>query len=467
MDREAKINAFLYEFVRLYQNNPNLGIYSETFYAALCAYGTRIPFFGQVGIDFDIQNTFFEYWQKEFASNRNIIVYRTSAQRHFLQFQNGDERNYNHYKLYLNFPKPKMYYAVSKIFHYIANENIEHMSKVANTIRSDSVVLRINHQKDLIKVINFINNDPELRMSALPTNPFLPTEGVIGYGYDKMLSYNETLSMLLEQYFEEKRSSNSLAIVSTKDFQKYTYYIAYNMDKNPELLKSLMENPKVLKTFGRLQGTSSEEEVLTNYKSVIELISLSLSNNLNINDYLKLIDKYKSTAYELTEEKAFKALINGREKEERPEELLKEYTIYAILKYGINNVCNILISYLNGSSRAITRECNFRARFMMSLKATELLAITGGNIKGYVYKTFEAKGKQVFNEICAATSSKYGVFQLTTALKEGMLGNYSYFTNEGKRNLRKQLKLFTPQEVFNYYAREELDKLKLQTSIKR
>ena len=77
------------------------------------------------------------------------------------------------------------------IFDFIERNNMKTGSKVADTIRSDEIVLRMESTDDAEKLIQFINNNPYLKENSRPTNPFLNRAGVVGVGYDDLLSYNQ------------------------------------------------------------------------------------------------------------------------------------------------------------------------------------------------------------------------------------------------------------------------------------
>ena len=59
---------------------------------------------------------------------------------------------------------------------------------------------------DYVEITNYVNSF-KYKDYALPTNPFLPREGIVGYSYDKNLSYNQTLCILLKEYFQGRRNN--------------------------------------------------------------------------------------------------------------------------------------------------------------------------------------------------------------------------------------------------------------------
>ena len=224
MDRFAAIETFLRYFASLYQMNPSLEITYDTFYDELSNYGLTDEEINNKrihGINANIKGNYFDNWIDNFKDDPNLDVYYTLDQSRFLQFQNFESNNAECYKLYLSFPEDKMYTCVNAIFQFIANNNIKTFSKVADCLRSDSVVLRIVSKEDTKKVIDFINNNTDISSACKPVNPFLMTSGCVGMAYDRWLSYNSILSFMLSNYFTQKRNAGTLADVSLNNFIDY------------------------------------------------------------------------------------------------------------------------------------------------------------------------------------------------------------------------------------------------------
>lgn len=193
-NRASEMDAFLKWFAKLYNQNQNYPIQKNMLYSYLATYElTEIEL-----QDRNIEENF-ERWKNHYKDNPNIHVFYTERQPEFLQFQSYADKGSHHIKLYFSFTKEHIETCVNTIFSYIASQNMKTFSKVASKLRSDSVVLRITNMEDALKVINYINSTPSLNRYAKPTNPFLFQVGKMGVAYDNYISYNETLSLLLEQ----------------------------------------------------------------------------------------------------------------------------------------------------------------------------------------------------------------------------------------------------------------------------
>ena len=232
MDRFQEIEKLLFYFRDYYSQNPNEEIDSFDIYSKLCLYGLEND------PSFDINDSNSRYitdlwdsWMFFFQNNPGIRVEHFEQQELFLQFYNkGNVKDIsNCYKLYLSFPKDKMEACVKDVFSFIAANNMVNCSKTANKTRSDSVVLRIYNTDDAIKVINYINSNPNLYSNALPTNPFLQRYGVVGMGYDYTMSYNSVVSSLIAKYISDKKTTNSFETISFNDFKNYIDTLYLNL----------------------------------------------------------------------------------------------------------------------------------------------------------------------------------------------------------------------------------------------
>jgi len=438
----------------------------------------------------------------------------------------------------------------NKIFDYIALHHMRTESKVANRIRSDAIVLRMTDYDDALKVMDFINRDPELVMYAKPTNPFIMKNGKVGVSYDDNISYNATSALMLSQYFEYCRKNNLLKKVSHKHFRDYVHNYLKNTFNDPKNLLAFQSLPEVARASKRFQSIG---ECLLNYEHVLRLMVMQLDGNMNmerfrsfyvsVKDYSKnrqmadyygqlveskeknlnsssdsadknLIDDYIEYARKkysnvvnviaylrkYTEEENLNAITrdhNFRERfqtgmtpkkalllmqgnvehyvrevsvEEKTEDLtkkesfaesfLQEYIDFARLKYGDSNVEAYLNKYVSDGLGCITRDQNFRGRFLQYLPPSKLLEITNQDISAYVERYIRSKVSEqtpeklyeIFVNACIATYQKYGYNQLRKAIECGFTADYNYFT-DGNNQFRAYLASVTPEEFSSFCAK--------------
>ncbi len=135
------------------------------------------------------------------------------------------------------------------------------------------------------------------------------------------------------------------------------------------------------------------------------------------------------------------------------EELLQEYIDLARTKYGDANVVPYLNGYIERGLQYITKENNFRNRFLQYLPPSRLLEVTNQNIANYVQTYIRTKNQtagaiedenslyDVFMGACTATYQKYGYNQLRKAIESGMESNYAYFTDGDGQYRRRMINI--------------------------
>ncbi len=542
MDRNKLMDDFLRGWAEIYRQNPSYPIHKNIIYKSLMEYGLT----AEEQQNPDIR-PLFTNWERHFQTS-SLHVYEDSRQLGFLQFMSRGDLGRQHVKLYLSYPPDKIEYCVKKIFEFIAANNMITGSKVSERVRSDSVVLRMTNYDDAIKVMNFISNTPELVQYAKSTNPFMMKQGVVGVSYDDNLSFNSTLSFMLEKYFNDCRANNTLGRVNHTHFGEFVNNFINKTFNSSTGLQFFKVNSEVSPMLHRFSNVG---EGLVNYEQVLRLIAMQTDGNMSIEkfrsfyvdaknssknkqmaDYyeqlligpkkeqtesledtasmeeIALINGYIQFAFQkygkkadviaylkkYIEEENIKAITregNFREKflanmtpkradfimlhnvdayvndvlqpvkEEtelevivNPEvKLLQDYIDLARTKYGDSGAVAYLTDYCYGNTAAITKDNNFRARFMHSLPPEKINAITGGNVKKYLFTYICNKCKsstidQVmydnFVRACVATYQKYGYAQLEEAISCGQVGNYVYFTN-GSNRYRDNMEILTPE----------------------
>ena len=365
MNREQQMNIFLQNFAQIYIQNPGMEIEEKTFYSNLACYGLS----EQEQKDSDI-SYLFEHWCGRYKDNQDLNVYYTEEQKGFLQFRTSENVGQDHVKLYLSYPKDKMYECVNKIFDFISANKLETFSKVSANLRSDSIVLRMKNFNDAVPIINYINNDPELRNYSKSTNPFSPQHGAVTFAYDNKISFNKTLATLMEQYFIQCRQSGTLSYVSLDHFRNYVsnYYNTtfYSTENITNLISSNDFQDKK-------KGFESIGHEIANYENVTRLIIMSLDPNMRIGSFRYFYEE----------------VTNPTKKKEKAD-------------YYNQVVDNILNN-------------------MDELEQTAELEQTVELVQGDPYVIFE--------QACIATYNKYGNLHLKTAIVNAFFSNFEYFTN--------------------------------------
>jgi len=386
--RTEEIANLLEYFKQIYLQNPDLQVSSDTIYSVLMSYG----FNEEEYKDFDLRHLFYS-WINRYSSSKKLCVFHSERQNSFLQFHNTS-KGFHHkcVKLYISYPKEYMYECANKIFDYIEKNDISTYSKVANRIRSDSIVLRISDIKDAEKVINFINKDPILSSKAKYTNPFLVRDGVVGVAYDHMMSYNSIISDLVASYIQYHRNNNTLNLVSFLDFKNYVELTYFHYFKNVSNI-SKFKNDFI--SSSDIDRSKSVGAAILNYEEVYNIIIMML-NKATSKDILNKIEKYQDKENSLEFERYYDDVITNQSKKQNIEvakQIFDNYIRYASLKYGKEFVDKYISSYIIGNENAITRDNNFRQLFNTYLTSDLINTITNNNLRGYVTQILNEKEK--------------------------------------------------------------------------
>lgn len=175
-------------------------------------------------------NSLFDAFVQNFENDSNQKVFVDPNWNYFCQFVQDKPnrpmiREQNHIKLYVPLDKKHMYIGADRIFNFLSEQQIPHISKVGSNIRNDDIVLRLVNPEDARKVIAYIGSDPYLQDGLLPANPFLHQENGVAMTCDGNSSFSTTLSFMLTEYIHQKKQRNELDSVSVNDFYAFIDYL--------------------------------------------------------------------------------------------------------------------------------------------------------------------------------------------------------------------------------------------------
>ncbi len=146
-------------------------------------------------------------------SSKAIIHYWGGENNDYFMNFCSDHSVYDkeHIKIYVPLNGENVTVIVTKIFNYIADNNIEHLSKLASETRTDDLVIRVTSIEDAKKIINFINSDAEI-CAGLYKNalPFDIKCGNVSVAYDKKKAFHEDVANYIEGYRQSTDEKLSL-----------------------------------------------------------------------------------------------------------------------------------------------------------------------------------------------------------------------------------------------------------------
>lgn len=310
------------------------------------------------------ENNFFGKWIEKFKNKKNINVFCSESWKYFCQFVNGDYIDPKKIvKLYIPLDYNHIYEGVNRIFNFLADNNINHLSKVSSNIRFDDVVVRLGNMEDARKLQQFIDNDKYIQEGMIKTTPFTFNKNGVGYAYDGNLSFNAYVSAMIADYINMmiKNSRMTLDDINISSFYTYVDMIS----KNSKKIKSLLDK--------------NDYSKIDDAYLIVQLIKKSLVSN-DIRDY----EQFYNLASDVNARANVSHMFNQKEDKRN---LLDELILTTMKKYPLGydrhklhiSGWNYIISYLNGNINAVTRDNNLRLRVKDNLKKKDVFEIVNNS----------------------------------------------------------------------------------------
>lgn len=233
----------------------------------------------------------FRKWCREGRPNTNTFVSPTWT--YFCQFISKDANalgKANHIKVYVPLDKEHVDKGVSQLFDFLDKNNISHLSKVGKKIRFDNVVIRLTNEKDLNRLLDFVNNNKYIQEGLIKPNAFAYTENNIAIACDGSLSYNSTVANYILLYMKKLKEHNALDNASLKGFYKFVIdyfaatFVAKRDPSRPYILKQFS------KDFSYVDGNPldiDDPQVINDYYFVTKLIIEASAKDYKRENFMK------------------------------------------------------------------------------------------------------------------------------------------------------------------------------------
>ena len=219
--RLEEMDSFLKYIYEIKKSNPKIMITNSLVYREITRSGLKE---NDMNIDRSLISNqhLFPKWTERYMHHQGINVFCNPAWEYFLQFTNGDIYEDEFIKLYIPIDKEHLYEGANILFDFIESQNITHLSKISQEIRSDNIVVRLtkNDFANAQKIIDFVNNNTYLKEGLNKTNPFTPTYKGIGLMQEKGISYNNEISLIISNYILRSYNDNK-EDVNINDFLDY------------------------------------------------------------------------------------------------------------------------------------------------------------------------------------------------------------------------------------------------------
>ena len=398
---------------------------------------------------FDVYSLFSK-WIDYFKDKPNIKVFNSPNWQYFCQFVNypsNPELN-DEIKIYLHINSKDIFEVARIIFEYLSINNIKHMSKIGSDIRLDDIVIRVYSKEDYLRIKNFIDRTPRIKDSLQDSFPIGFHDEKINLALDRDMSFNQVVSTYLYWYIRDNKKEGKE--VSSRNFYNYLNNIYNQVFINKQNIDLF------LRRFKNKNYTGLKEDQLNNYQEITKVILESLRDD-TLENYFQTVDFCNDK--DLLDERINGFIkLNNVNIEEHDCLLVKECIFVMYKKYGLETTITNLEIFMNtGNLSRITRDNDLRSRFTRSMSPTKLKNILNGkSMEMFVNETIygvkeKDNPKEIFDKAIIETYKKYGLEQVTYAVKIAMDGIYNYFTNtnSARDNLKRQVTSEQIKDIVN------------------
>ena len=204
----------------------------------------------------------------------------------------------NTYKIYLPVDSKDSFKNMDNILKFMAENNISNNSKIQSRSATDGICLRVNTVEDAAKVIDYINNNNDIKVYSNPS-PFARKYGKVAIAMDGNSSYNSATISAYSNYI--KTTSNP----SIDGFVNYLKKIKSEIDNGNYKKISIFDNAV------NLENVLYESSQYVNAYQILETIIVGLDKNASMIDYLNVLQKHMDYDTNLKQTRQFE-LLSGR-----------------------------------------------------------------------------------------------------------------------------------------------------------
>ncbi len=255
----------------------------------------------------DFENKSLKEYRKEIeeklSSKANISYWGGPTKDYFMNFRsnNCSGTSYDQVKLYIPLNGENVVTIVTKIFDFIYDNNIEHLSKISSNTRVDDFVIRVSNIDDAKKIIDFINNDDEICAGLFKyTIPFDVKCGRVSLGYDAFKSFHCDVADYIDAY--RKRAYEKEEHLSLEGFKSYMnnlYKTKYKPadSKYDDHLSGIESKFDFTTIYSAKHFKGNFHTYQLNTLNIMKLIMNNLEGNNTFEDYIDYYNMLKSDSY--------------------------------------------------------------------------------------------------------------------------------------------------------------------------
>lgn len=354
-----------------------------------------------------------------FKDKNNINAFVNPRYSYFCQFTNPKglfNKTSEAIKIYVPQDGKHLEQSAKLIFDYLDKHNYCHVSKIARRVRFDNIVIRMKDKNEAKDLLNYIKNNKYINEGLIKPNPFTYSYNNIALACDRNMSYNSTVSSLINLYMKNIEERNAFDKVSIEDYINFvSIYYKFHFIKYNDIKETVTD----FDIDGAHYNDTVSNEKIVNVRDIIDLHLKSMDPSYTLEkyfaDYEERLDIniVKEKAHKLKEERAKGILTISEDIDEidmllfNSIELLKE-------KYKDrkpNYPFDVIQKYVNTfDQKFITRDYNLRQTFVekdFGKKLKEKLNLTGNNVITYYYSKLDQFNTHILNNAIYETYKKY------------------------------------------------------------
>lgn len=459
MNRYIEMQMFFNTILEFVFENPDKKIDNRFIYSLMCGYYSidNLANF-DFGSQRPVRDNYYQKWIDRYANikkrnNVDIDVFPSPDQK-FLIFSSGYIKD-NEIKMYIPLDYNHIYEGANRLFDFITANKITHNSKIANFIRSDNVVVRVDKLADMEKIINFVINDAYIQEGMLKVNPFLENYNGIGLAMDNSYSYNYETAKLIADFLNKVLDdinyysySNELSVIKNvknmftiENFHDYLEKVLLSLEKSGDedlidiiilLFKTTIQNFTIADFYDHVN-----EKLVDKYDACGEKIADPLY-------YLERAININSIFYPGKEKESLKQLINNNYELFTSKEHVRDTLLKYIAPFSKREIINIMKDRLK----------QYNIYFSMFSKREEILStfvdVTIKENQGNVeYQNIRERKKiGYYDNIQNFQSRKNHVNHKNEVYENFVKGDYKAFIFYDEQNI-----LLTMNEKFNILKR--------------
>ena len=277
--RYNDINSFLLMVRDFIKENPNLTIEerNDLIYKLLTHQGVPIS---EQKIDFKDNGTF--YRLLSYFNNRNHLRALINPKRsYFCLFTNSKgqfKQSSESIKIYVPQDATHLETTAKLLFDYLDKNNYCHISKIGKRVRFDNIVIRMKDKNEALKLLDFIKNNKYIQEGLIKSNPFAYSHNGIAIACDRDMSYNLTITSLINLYMKNIEDNNAFDKVSVEDYIRFiNIYYRYHFIKYNDIGDTISD----FNISGANYNDISSNEKIVNLRDILELHIKSLDPSYN------------------------------------------------------------------------------------------------------------------------------------------------------------------------------------------